>query len=142
MNKWELIIWPSNGSNNQRFKLEKKGDYYMIRCVADKRVIDVAGSELGGEVCLYSNAHGGPNQLWKLNKLDDFGMFEIESKLNKDYVLDVRGGKGNDGDTLLCYKRHGGMNQRWHLMANGDGTYTILSNTPRKLALDCKGGGK
>lgn len=141
MKKWELILWPSNGANNQKFTLEKKGDYYMIRCKADKRVIDVAGSKLGGEVCLYE-AHGGDNQLWKLVKVDDFGTYELQSKLNAEYVLDAKGNAASDGEGLCCWKRNKNVNQRWHLMANGDGTYTIVSNMKRKLVLDCKGGGK
>lgn len=138
---WPLILWPTNGTANQRFTLEKKGSYYMIRCKADKRVLDVAESKLGGDVILYE-AHGGANQLWKLVKVDDMGMYEIESALKAGYVLDAKGNAAKDGDGLCCYKRHGGPNQRWHLMANGDGTYTIVSNMARKLVLDCKGGGK
>lgn len=138
---WELILWPTNGNNNQRFTLEKKGEYYLIRCKADKRVLDVADSKLGGDVILYE-AHGGANQLWKLIKVDDFGMYEIESALKAGYLLDAKENASKDGQGLCCYKRNGNINQRWHLMANGDGTYTIVSNMKRKLVLDCKGGGK
>ncbi|MBR3158461.1 MAG: ricin-type beta-trefoil lectin domain protein [Atopobiaceae bacterium] len=138
---WPLITWPSNGGNNQRFTLEKKGDYYLIRCKADKRVLDVSDNKLGGDVILYE-AHGGANQLWKLVKVDDYGMFEIQSKLNANYVLDAKDNASKDGGGLCCWKRNNGVNQRWHLMANGDGTYTIVSNMKRKLVLDSKDGGK
>lgn len=139
--EWPLILWPTNGANNQRFTLEKKGNYYLIRCKADKRVLDVEGNKLGGDVILYE-AHGGTNQLWKLVKVDEMGMYEIETALKSGYVLDAKGNASEDGQGLCCYKRHGGVNQRWHLMNNGDGTYTIVSNMKRKLVLDCKGGGK
>lgn len=135
----ELIVWPTNGNANQRFTLEKKGEFFLIRCKANKRVIDVADRKLGGDVILYE-AHGGANQLWKLNKVDDFGMYEIESALKAGYVLDARDNASEDGGGLCCWKRNNGVNQRWHLMANGDGSYTIISNMKRKLVLDCMGG--
>ena len=141
MKSWPLIVWPSNGGVNQRFKLEKKGDYYLIRNKANNKVLDVTESKLGGDVILYED-HGGDNQLWKLVKKDDFGLYEIESKLNKNYVLDVKGASSDGGTGLCCYKRHGGLNQRWHLMANGDGTYTVIANTKKKNVLDAANGGK
>ena len=138
---WPLIVWPSNGGNNQRFKLEKKGDYYLIRNKVNNKVLDVSGSKLGADMILYEE-HGGDNQLWKLVKKDDFGLYEIESKLDKNYVLDVKGNSSDSGAGLCCWKRSGNVNQRWHLMANGDGTYTIVANTKRKQVLDAKDGGK
>lgn len=139
--EWPLIVYPSNGFDNQKFKMEKKGDYHMIRCVANGKVLDVHAGELKGDVNLFPE-NGGDNQLWKLVKVDDKGMYEIESKLNKGYVLDVAGAKAVDGAELCLWPRHGGTNQRWHLMDNGDGTYTIVSNVNRKLVLDAEGGGK
>ena len=138
---WPLIVWPTNGADNQKFTLDKKGAFYMLRCKADKRVLDVAQSKLGGDVILY-DAHGGANQLWKLNKLDGMGTYEIESALKAGYVLDAKGNASEDGGGLCCYKRHGGQNQKWHLVPNGDGTYNVVSCMARKLVLDCKGGGK
>lgn len=143
VNAWPLILWPSNGGNNQKFKLEKKGDFYVIRNKANDKVLDVSDNKVGSDVILYkAKATGNDNQLWKLVKVDDFGMYEIESKLNKDYVLDAKGNDASDGEALCCWKRNKQANQRWHLMANGDGTYTIVSNMKRKLVLDAANGGK
>ena len=140
--EWPLIVWPSNGKKNQTFGLEAKADgYYVIRNKANNKVIDVHGLKLGGDVNLYEY-NGGKNQLWKPVKVDDFGTYELESKLSKDYVLDVKGASSDGGEGLCCWKRNSGKNQRWHLMNNGDKTYTIVSNTKRKLVLDAKDGGK
>lgn len=140
---WPLVMWPSNGANNQRFKLEKKGDFYLIRNVANKKVVDVTGAKLGNDVDLYeAKSTDNANQLWKLVKVDDFGMYEIQSKLNANYVLDVKNASSADGAELCCWARNKQPNQRWHIMANGDGTYTIISNSKRKLVLDAEGGGK
>ena len=135
----ELIVWPTNGDKNQRFTLEENGEYYLIRCNSNNKVIDVCGSELGADVCLYE-AHGGDNQLWRIMPIDDFGMYEIQSKLDIHYVLDAKGNSSKDGEGLCCWKRNGQPNQRWHLMKNDDGSFTIVSNMRRKLVLDCKGG--
>lgn len=139
--EWPLIVWPSHGGENQKFTLEFRDGYCLIYCKANGKAIDVHGSDLNGDVNLYP-AHGGDNQLWKLVKVDDMGMYEIESKLNSDYVLDVVGNSADEGSELCLWKRHGGVNQRWHLMANGDGTFTIVSNVNRKLVLDAANGGK
>ena len=141
MKEWPLIVWSSHGGDNQKFKLEKKDDYYMIRNIANNKVIDVHASELKGDVNLYE-AHGEANQLWKLVKVDDLGMYEIESKLNKNYVLDVVGGSVEEGTELCLWPRNKQVNQRWHLMDNGDGTFTIVSNVNKKLVLDAANGGK
>lgn len=135
----ELIVWESNGNDNQKFTLEEKGEYHVIRCKANKRVLDVCKSELGADVCLYEH-HGGDNQLWRIFEVDDFGMCELQSKLDIHYVLDAKGNASEPGGALCCWKRNGQPNQRWHLMANGDGTFTIVSNMKCKLVLDCKGG--
>lgn len=139
--EWPLIVWPSNGNDNQKFTLEKSGDYNVIKCKANGKVLDVHGKALKGDVNLY-DANGGDNQLWKLVKVDDFGTYEIESKLDKGYVLDVKGNTSVDGTGLCCWPRNKQANQRWHLMPNADGTYAVVSNMNRKLALDAKGGGK
>ena len=141
VNEWPLILWPSNGGKNQKFKLEPKGDYYLIRCMADNRVLDVKANKVGNDVILYK-ASGNDNQLWKPVKVDEFGTYEIQSKLDANYVLDAKGNSAQEGEELCCWKRKKSANQRWHLMPNYDGTYTIVSNMSRKLVLDCKGGGK
>ena len=115
--EWPLIMWPSNGNDNQRFTLEQKGEYCVIRCKADKRVIDVCESKLGGDVNLYEY-HGKDNQLWKLVKVDDFGTFEIQSKLDADYVLDAVGNSSSDNQELCCWKRNGTL---WQ---------TVMAHTP------------
>lgn len=139
--EWPLIAWTANGNDNQRFSLVKKGDYYMLKCKANGKVVDVHGKQLKGDVNLYPE-NGGDNQLWKLVKIDDFGMYEIESKLNKDYVLDVVGGGSEPGAELCCWPRNKQPNQRWHFMTNEDGTYTIVSNVKKRLCLDAANGGK
>ena len=142
MIEWPLIVWPSNGQDNQKFTLEKKpGDYYMIRCKANSKVVDVHAKQLKGDVNLYPE-NGGDNQLWKLVKLDDNGTYEIESALKNGYVLDVKGNLAEDGAGLCLWPRNGQGNQQWHLMKNSDGTYTLVCNENRKLVLDAKDGGK
>lgn len=139
--EWPLIVWESNGGTHQKFELEKHGDYCIFKNAANGKAIDVHGSELKGDVNLWP-VHGEANQLWKLVKVDDKGMYELESKLNNGYVLDVRGNVAENGTELCLWPRNGGVNQRWHLMDNGDGTYTIVSNVNKKLVLDAAEGGK
>lgn len=139
--EWPLIVWQSNGGDNQRFALEKKGEYCLLRNKANGKVLDVHGGQLKGDVNLYPE-NGGANQLWKLVKVDDLGTCEVESALKKDYVLDVKGNSATNGTGLCLWPRNKQPNQRWHLMDNGDGTYAVVSNMKVKLVLDAKDGGK
>lgn len=142
MTEWPLIVWPSNGGDNQKFVFERKSnDYHVIRCKANGKVVDVHGKQLKGDVNLYPE-NGGDNQLWKLVKLDEHGTYEIESALKKGYVLDVKGNKSEDGAGLCLWPRNGQGNQQWHLMWNADNSYTLVCNENRKLVLDAKDGGK
>lgn len=138
--EWPLIVWESNGGENQKFVLEPRGDYYIIKNKANDKAIDVHGSELKGDVNLWP-VHGEANQLWRLVKVDERGMYELESAIDSGYVLDVVGNNADNGAELCLWPRNGNVNQRWHLMNNGDGSYTIVSNMNRKLVLDAANGG-
>lgn len=142
--EWPLIVWNSNGGKNQLFALEKQSDgYYIIRNKANSKALDVSGAKVGNDVILYkAKSSGNDNQKWKLVKLDDFGTYEIQSKLDSNYVLDVKGASVEPGTGLCCWKRNKQANQQWHIMGDSKNGYAIVSNMPVKLVLDAKDGGK
>lgn len=64
-------------------------------------------------------------------------VYRIENK-NSGSVLDVEGAWTWNGATVLQWPWHGGDNQRWRLVDNGDGTYR-LENEHSGLVLDVEG---
>ena len=85
----------------------------------------------------------GLNQCWRLvHKSGKDSPYEIVSALDSRYCLDVSEGSWDDGAGLILWERHGGKNQEWYTLDNGDGTFTIVNNgLGPKLVLDCVGGG-
>jgi hypothetical protein len=145
---WELLAWTQHGGDNQRFFIERQpnSDLVAIRCKADGRYLDVteAKAEPGTIVELYSEFHGGKNQLWKIDK-DDRGYCRIVSALDDKLVLDIVESNPNNGAKICIYTRRveNSANQEWVLLDNYDGTVTIMNNGFKtKLVLDCAGGGK
>lgn len=68
-------------------------------------------------------------------------VYEMESVVNKDFVLDVQKGSTDNGARILVWERKGGnnTNQRYQLYRQPDDTYAIRSVKSRKW-LDVKGG--
>ena len=142
-------MWQSHGGSNQRWIIESDGgEFVTIKNLADGRYLDVAEvkDENGAEVILWSDFNGGKNQLWKLVlSEDDDGCHFIQSAMDGNRVLDVVGGDSRNGAKLCIWpkKEANSANQKWMLLTNYDGTYTILNNGfSAKLVLDSKGGGK
>lgn len=135
---WPLQIFESNGSDAQRFTMDKTSVGTMFVCKADGRAIDVAGAEPkdGSTVFLYT-PHGNANQRWNLVAKDN-GSVEIVSAMDSSKCLDVVGGSDEKGAGLCLWERHGGTNQEWLILQNRDDTVTIINNgASRKLVLDC-----
>lgn len=140
---WPLQIWDSNGTDAQRFAIDKSSAGLMLTCKADGRAIDVMGADPsnGTDVWLYE-AHGGLCQRWNPVAKDN-GTVELVSAMDSAKCLDVVGGSDEAGAKLCLWERNGGENQEWFLLENRDGSYTIVNNgLGRKLVLDCAGGGK
>jgi len=146
----EVCVWPSHGKMNQRWRLrkkgtDKKGAYYAIQNKADGYYLDVAGADNsdGAEVILWSEYHGGKNQLWRF--VEDGKsprVFRIVSMMKGGRVLDVRGGSDEDGAGLCIWPRkdEDASNQQWAVLKNADGTRTIVSNgAGAKRVLDAAG---
>ena len=61
----KLILYTLNGTDNQKFTLEKHGNFYAIKAVHSGLVLDVpAGSLENGEQIIQYEGHGGNNQLF------------------------------------------------------------------------------
>lgn len=144
---WDVCMWPSHGGDNQRWKIENRGNGLVsIQNKADRRYLDVqdARDEDAAKVILWSEFHGGPNQLWRLDG-DNRGYFRIVSAMPRGLVLDVVGANPEAGAGLCVFpwKEADSANQEWAILDNYDGTHTIMNNGfATKMVLDCVGGGR
>lgn len=55
------------------------------------------------------------------------GYYQIKSAINSNYVLDVYGGRKDDGTNIQLYKNQCSMNQGFLLKKQSDGYYTITA---------------
>lgn len=68
------------------------------------------------------------------------GYYQIKSSINSDYVIDVYGGRNDDGSNVQLYKNQCSLNQGFNIKKQSDGYYTITALHSGK-ALDVENGG-
>lgn len=69
------------------------------------------------------------------------GYYRIESAVNFNFVLDVYGGRTDDGANIQIYENHGAKNQIFLVRRQSDGYYTITAVHSGK-SLDVAGNGQ
>lgn len=115
-----IVQFPLHGGPNQLFRLEWVSDFEVItpgpfRIVAEHsgKVLDVSGGSLeNGAPVIQWDWHGGPNQLFNLERVPGGYLFRV---LHSKKVLDVRGASQNQGTQLVQWDFHGGPNQIFQL---------------------------
>lgn len=143
----DVDVYHANYTNAQKWKLEKKGDYYIIRSMTGKKdkVLDVYDGKAvhTGSVQVYP-ANGTDAQLWTIVKLSGkwSGYYEIAPKKNSKIRLDVYGGSTEDLTKVWLYESNNTAAQKWLIVDNEDGTITFLSAKAHHPALDVYNGGQ
>ncbi|QCC52345.1 alpha-amylase domain-containing protein [Halapricum salinum] len=112
------------------------GATYEIRNAYSGKYLDVAGwsSADGADVHQWSY-HGGSNQRWTAEALDD-GSYRL-TPAHSGKALDVSGPSTDNGTNVHQWRWHGGDNQRWDIQSVGDG-YRVSSRHSGKC-LDVAG---
>lgn len=97
-----------------------------VQAVHSGKSMDVqSGSTADGAAVIQWSSHGGQNQQWRFDRLDN-GAYRIVS-IFSGKVLDVNGGSQADGAPVIQWSWHGGPNQQWRLEARPDGDYRVLN---------------
>lgn len=151
---WPVQLYTTNLSAAQKwFPSKQKDGSYVFTCKANGMVLDVDGgsTKSGAKVQAYK-ANGSKAQKWKLKRA-------TKSSLNLKYDppetapwmlipvcapenrLDAIGAGRSDGTGVQSYKANGTNAQRWVILDNGDGSWTLI-NVGSGKALDLCGGGK
>lgn len=67
------------------------------------------------------------------------GLYNINTKISENQMLDVADGKTNDGANIQIYQKNGSAAQKFKIESVGNGWYVISNTYPRKC-LDVQGG--
>jgi len=118
-NLTEMIQWDLNKNNNQVWVIRPvngQPNYYMIVNLESSLVLDIASPpENEGRVLQYS-WHGGDNQLWSIEPLDN-GYYVVRNKFS-GYVLTIHNESKESGEKVIHYHYYGHPGQHWSFGAN------------------------
>ena len=146
-----IQVYATNGTEAQRWTLKKPGSesgingIYVIQCsFSPESVIDVQGGSWDPRANIQANI-----QLWKSNgtmaqaflfRYDEAaGAYEI-TNAKSEMALDVQGGLMSSGVNVQQYVPNSTEAQRWSVVPNEDGTFTLSPAGHPELALDASGG--
>lgn len=87
-------------------------------------------------VCMW-HSNGGDNQKFFIDTEDAGTLIVCKAD---DRVLDIRDGSIENGTEIILYERHGGPNQRWHIIDKPTGGVEIISAIDNNKCLDVAGG--
>jgi uncharacterized repeat protein (TIGR02543 family) len=103
------------------------------------RVLDIPGSSTkqGIRPALWDNKYTA-NQRFRLIA-DGKGYYSIQN-VNSGLALDVSGSRAGNNGVVIQWAPHGGDNQKWRLISNANGSWTIASKLNENYCLDLPGG--
>ena len=144
--------YESNGTRAQKWVVKKSNKGYMIISALDSNyVLDVSGSKAnnGTNIQLYSG-NGSDAQNWNIEKfvskyeqLDVLansnknviadGTYEISTKLNTGYVLDMTSSSLSNGGNVQIYESNETPAQGWIVSHDSKGYVTIKNENSGKV---------
>lgn len=135
-----IQIWERGKTQaNQTFQPISAGNgYYLLKDVNSGKVLDICGGTAydGANVILYEQ-HGGANQLWRFiykGKENGHNWYELESKINGNYCLDVSGANSANGTNIQLWSRNGSNAQKFMMWyGNVGGSTGGVSNVIEQL---------
>jgi uncharacterized repeat protein (TIGR02543 family) len=116
------------------------GSVVAISSALDRsRVIDIAGASKaqGASPVLWDNGYKA-NQRFRLEAAGS-GYYLIRN-VNSGLVLDIYGGQVRNEGAIIQWIETGGDNQKWKLVLNANGSYTIASKANERFCIDLPGG--
>ena len=138
--KYEACVWTSNGQPNQKWKLNRKGEFYEIESVAHPGyVLDVAyASTKDGAAVIVYKRNNQPNQLWRL--VTEGIITRIEPCYIEGMRLDVTGAVDTPGTRMEIWSANDSAAQRF-IATENNGIWQFINDHPdKKLVLDVVGG--
>lgn len=134
-NGTNISVYTSHDSSNQRFAINKvvngektiEDGIYTIS--SNNLYMNVNSDNIGNKVKTnFTTFNNSKNQKWKITYLNN-GTYQISSLMNKNYSLDIPGGKKANHTDIQLYENNYGINQQWIIKNNDDGLYQIISKS-------------
>ena len=150
---WPVWMYESNGTDAQKWVPwhNSDGTVSLEAVCSPGKFLDVAGAgkESGTPVQIYTG-NGTDAQKFELKQVPAANYnpptarpFLLIPKHAPGMRLDVSGGSSDNGAPVQIYKANNTPAQRWYVLDNGDGTWTLLANLKgAKRVLDVKSGGR
>ena len=141
-----VMQWDDHDADNQKWGLESAGDgAYYIRSKSSGLYLDVNNNQTADKTNIGVFAfNGGANQKFYLDRKQNVsglsGVYYITSSLDESKVLDIEMCGMENGANVELFTRNNGDNQKFELIENSDGTYSIRNVNSQKM-LDVDGWG-
>lgn len=119
---------------NGSIKVKSGGDYISVKGNT------VTAKKKGTATLALLDRNGKEIATKKVEVYKFSGEYVLESAVNSDYVLDIRGKSTKNSAQMIVWTRNGGKNQKYSFHLQSDGTYGIRCVHSRKW-VDVQGGG-
>lgn len=125
-------LYGFNGSCAQKWRIVEDANGYVILSACSGLALDIDG----GNVQIYTRSSSRA-QNWNFIYPSTIkeGNYTIQSAIKEDMVVDVFAGSAMNGANIQIYGANGTDAQKWQIVSNDDGTYTI-KNVASGKALD------
>ena len=142
-------LWESNGTGAQKwyfrpYKANNGKTYYRIVNIASGKALDVSGGNRanGANIQIFSQ-NGTAAQNWSLKLWDAVisnGAYRAESKLNRNYSLEISSGSGDDTARAQINKKANALRQEFAFNYQSDTGYYVITSYGSGKVLDVSGG--
>lgn len=130
-----IQLFTSHDNDNQRFAINKEIEgnktiedgIYTIS--TNNLYMNANSNSIENRVKInFTTLNNSKNQKWKVTYLNN-GTYQISSVMDKNYSLDIPGGKKVANTYIQLFQNNYGINQQWIIKDNGNGTYQIISKS-------------
>ncbi len=134
----EIAIFDKKNIFSQEWIIKDAGDgYYYLISNCGERYLTADGSKL--RMYTFNNKETQKFKLTKTNnagtKTIENGYYFISSSLNINNVFDISSSSFKDNTSVSMYTLHSGLNQKWHIVYDGNGYYNIYTGKNDDLSL-------
>lgn len=108
-------LWGNNGTNAQKWRLKKEGNYWTIQCVNSKKFLDLQWDTPENNQTIWQyNENGTDAQRWKIERIGN-SLYKISAKSDNNYFIDLEGACPTEGTNIQIYKWNNTLAQKWYL---------------------------
>ena len=138
-------LYKYNGSNAQKWIISDDGNgYYNIVSNCNNLVLDVAGASTNNGTNIWMYTYNSSDaQKFKFNDVAEIGTktinngyYFINTSLNQNKVLDIKGGSVSALTNVQIYNINYSLAQKWYIKYQNNGYYSILSDKDNNYSLE------